>query len=131
MNLTEIQTSPPGKFRAVHKETRESYYFNLGVDDRSLAVDCVQLTECWIDLCTDHTDNKDKEIYGGDLLRSEHRAYLIGWDTEAMTWIVIDPATNLGRGALSGYHFNEDEIIGNIHQLNELSEDVRKMLEER
>lgn len=132
MKSNDIQTNPPLRTRLRVHFNKSRYekmkkYLDAIPDGMQTILD---FGNCEVDLSTGRHDIDGKEIYGGDVMQSEHGMYVISWDNEAMTWIVVDPECGTKCGCLNGYAFAEDKVIGNVRNPAGLPEEVRRMLDE-
>jgi hypothetical protein len=153
MNLNDLTTSPQLKFRAIHKETKKegavlglSFDYEGKLEAVRVLLDVSQESDgfcdvdeeawdaaiCDVDLFIGQCDKDGKGIYGRDVTEEHHAGQTCygiicfgrdynGWYTQ---WL------NHPSLATSMIIANETtKIIGNIHNLDALPEDVRRMLE--
>jgi uncharacterized phage protein (TIGR01671 family) len=141
----EITTSPPLKFRAVHKETKGEYF--LGLDDVRYGVlqlekKAVALKDCDIDQSTGHHDADSKEIYGGDVVviqstpecslsplhTGKELIFIVAWNKESLLWDLKDATGGYGFFEFWDDQLSSMRVVGNIHNPDALPEEVRRML---
>lgn len=148
MNSENLATSPPLKFRAVHKVTKHTWYFTFAEiirDDAGTAIvvpetedysaDMVLLSECHVDLFTGHYDKGGKggkEIYGGDVVCRKGDVFLVYWNEDGL-WCGRHPSSALEEQdpdtslwAITKY--GGCNVIGNIHNPATLPEEVGNLL---
>lgn len=149
MNIDEIQTSAPLEFRAVDDETkavREFHFIDLIHYNGNLP-DFTQWHH--VDQFTGYTDKDGKKIYGGDVIKGFGRYFVVKWGIAQIDKIAPDGMENRVDCAsfyfevIQGgaplypiiYNFKGEhdlqtlKVIGNIHNLDALPEEVRRMVE--
>jgi hypothetical protein len=155
MNQNDIVTSPPQRYRAVHKETGKEYrvvqlYWDrlgrlasieilTGVLGKTRRL--VKATNYHIDQSTGHYDAEKREVFGGDVRfvnwPSNGFYVVTGWESrrksidfvEAWYSYPLDDSICDRPYPISNDIFLS-KVIGNIHNPEALPEEVRRMCDD-
>jgi len=152
MNLNEIETSAPLKFRAIPKAPEmpsKPFYFTL--QDAVLVGGIGSFRRLYLqdqyyppDQFTGHVDKDKREIYGGNVFHFSYKgegrlmvkyAYLF-WNSDDGQWWLWDMEKKQTAGCWSNCLWEIEkrglqiEVIGNIHNPDALPEEVRRMLDD-
>ena len=150
MKLDNI-TSPELLFRAVHKETGNPIEFTIGqvkydkrlelvfahVVDGKNDLTPVKLSDCHKpDLWTGHVDSEGTKVFGADVWRvyngdrSLYEDFLIEWNREQGCWNKRWLRKPHEVSSFTARQASNGTIIGNIHNVEALPDEVSKILSE-